>query len=321
MDNYTAKYYDEALLHYGVKGMRWGVRKKRETKGRRRKSKNDGANERRYVQKETARASSKGTKVALGAIAFGCSAIAVGYFFADTSHREAFKSAFKHVTSKKRTLDDESLVSLKDLTHKIAKGVSPKAGMVIPKGHQFSRITGIEDFSLKDHHGGLYAAFTKRDIAFYKKMLMPRDGGFWRHQAIMEATGDIRIPSKATAEKLYRDLMKNDKNYKKDIGRAYYRMMYVRYKDSVGPEKAAEIAGKATKRVMKKATSRKGLYFQNTVLTNKGKAYRKYARQLAKKGYDGVLDYHDIRDKVGVAPIIITNKDKLKLIKNQKIKW
>lgn len=27
MEDYQAKYYDEALLHYGVKGMKWGVRK------------------------------------------------------------------------------------------------------------------------------------------------------------------------------------------------------------------------------------------------------------------------------------------------------
>lgn len=29
MEDYKAQYYNEALIHYGVKGMRWGVRKKR----------------------------------------------------------------------------------------------------------------------------------------------------------------------------------------------------------------------------------------------------------------------------------------------------
>lgn len=29
MENYKAQYYNEALLHYGVKGMKWGVRKRR----------------------------------------------------------------------------------------------------------------------------------------------------------------------------------------------------------------------------------------------------------------------------------------------------
>lgn len=29
MEDYKAQYYNEALLHYGVKGMRWGVRRKR----------------------------------------------------------------------------------------------------------------------------------------------------------------------------------------------------------------------------------------------------------------------------------------------------
>ena len=31
MEDYKAQYYNEALLHYGVKGMRWGVRKARDT--------------------------------------------------------------------------------------------------------------------------------------------------------------------------------------------------------------------------------------------------------------------------------------------------
>lgn len=29
MDDYKAQYYNEALLHFGVKGMKWGVRRKR----------------------------------------------------------------------------------------------------------------------------------------------------------------------------------------------------------------------------------------------------------------------------------------------------
>ena len=29
MEDYKAQYYNEALMHYGVKGMKWGVRRKR----------------------------------------------------------------------------------------------------------------------------------------------------------------------------------------------------------------------------------------------------------------------------------------------------
>ena len=32
MEDYKAQYYNEALMHYGVKGMKWGVRRKRATK-------------------------------------------------------------------------------------------------------------------------------------------------------------------------------------------------------------------------------------------------------------------------------------------------
>ena len=324
---YQAQYYNEALLHYGVKGMRWGVRKKRETKGRRRKSKKDDAKEKRYVKKATKQASTKGTKVALSAIAFGCTALAVGWFFADTAHREAFKSAVQYVTdkipnpNKKRPMTikgDDVLVDVRELTHRIAKGLSPDLGLVMPKGQKFSRITRNENFSLKNQHGGMYAAFSKRDIKFYRDhYLNPRDGKGARQQVIMKATKDLHIPSRPAAEDLYQNLMKNDKNYRKDVNRAMYRMLYKRHVETYGPEKTGEMVRGAIQDMWK--ANPDGFYIQNTVLTNKGKAYRKYANALKKAGYDGVLDYHDIDDKLTVAPIILTNKAKLKVKSKRKL--
>lgn len=322
---YQAQYYNEALLHYGVKGMRWGVRKKRETKGRRRKSKKDDVKEKRYVKKATKQASTKGTKVALSAIAFGCTALAVGYFFADTAHREAFKSAVQHVTdkmpkpNKKRPMTikgDDVLVDVRELTHRIAKGLSPDLGLVMPKGQKFSRITRVQDFSLKDHHGGMYAAFSKRDIKFYKRYLKPWDGKGARHQVIMKATEDLHIPSRPAAEDLYQNIMKNDKNYRKDVNRAMYKMLYKRNLDKFG-DKTGDKVREAIQDMWK--ANPDGFYMQNMVMTNKGKAYKKYAKALTKAGYDGVLDYHDIDDKLTIAPIILTNKNKLKVRSKRKL--
>lgn len=326
-ETYQAQYYNEALLHYGVKGMRWGVRKKRETKGRRRKSKKDDVKEKRYVKKATKQASTKGTKVALSAISFGCTALAVGWFFADTAHREAFKSAVQYVTdkmpkpNKKRPMTikgDDVLVDVRELTHRIAKGLSPDLGLVMPKGQKFSRITRVQDFSLKDHHGGMYAAFSKRDIKFYKRYLKPWDGKGARHQVIMKATEDLHIPSRPAAEDLYQNLMKNDKNYRKDVNRAMYRMLYKRNIDKFG-DKTGDKVREAIQDMWK--ANPDGFYMQNMGMTNKGKAYKKYAKALTKAGYDGVLDYHDIDDKLTIAPIILTNKDKLKVARKRKLSF
>lgn len=310
-------------MHYGVKGMKWGVRKKRESKGRRRKSTKDEVNEARYVKKASKQASIKGSKVALSALAFGCTALAAAYFFADTAHRDAFKSAVEHVANKSPALKgmrrktitkgNDTLVDVRKLTHKIAQGISPTQGLIIPKGQDFSRMTRTKDFSLQNHHGGIYATFSKIDVAFYKRWLTPFDGDGPTRQVIMRATSDLHIPSKASAEGIYQNLMKNDKNYRKDMNRAMYKMLYKRNVDTFGPELTAQKVRAEIERMWKADPN--GFYFQNTVMTNKGKAYKKYARALKKAGYDGVLDYHDIQDGAGIAPIILTNKNKLKYTK------
>ena len=136
------------------------------------------------------------------------------------------------------TTDNDVLVDVRELTHKISKGVTPEIGLIMPKGQKFSRITSQKD--------------------------------------------------------LYQNLMKNDKNYRKDMNRAMYRMMYVRNKKTLGHEAASKLAAETVKNAWKNEPD--GFRMQNTVLTNKGKAYKKYAKTLAKAGYDGVLDYHDIDD-------------------------
>ena len=47
----------DILLHYGVKGMRWGIRKQRKTKGRKRKTKEEDVKEKRFCKKATKQAS------------------------------------------------------------------------------------------------------------------------------------------------------------------------------------------------------------------------------------------------------------------------
>lgn len=212
---------------------------------------------------------------------------------------------------------NDELVDVRRLTHKIARDITPNAGLIMPEGQKFSRITTNQDFSLKNHHGGLYTAFSERDIRFYIENLSPFDGKGARHQVTIEATKDLHIPSRTTAEKLYQNLMKNDKNYRKDMNRAMYRMLYKHYVGIYGHERTSEMIRQEIQRMRKETPD--GFYFQNTVMTNKGKAYRKYARKLAKAGYDGVLDYHDIDDGLTTAPIILTNKKKLKVTNKKKL--
>lgn len=52
MEDYKGKYYDEALLHYGVKGMKWGVRRKRiSSYGKKKMSEAKAASRKKRVSK------------------------------------------------------------------------------------------------------------------------------------------------------------------------------------------------------------------------------------------------------------------------------
>lgn len=63
MDEYKAQYYEDALQHYGIRGMQWGHRKKR--KNKQEVASRLANNQNKYVADRVANAAKKAGKVGL----------------------------------------------------------------------------------------------------------------------------------------------------------------------------------------------------------------------------------------------------------------
>lgn len=101
MEDYKAQYYNEALQHYGVKGMKWGVRRKRATKAIK-KQKMAKKAIRKARAKRVAAAVNKASKTANKAIKK--SVKTYGNFQKERS--KAFGNSFVHPIMSKRALSN-----------------------------------------------------------------------------------------------------------------------------------------------------------------------------------------------------------------------
>lgn len=101
MEDYKAQYYNEALQHYGVKGMKWGVRRKRATKAVK-KQKMAKKAIRKARAKRVAAAVNKASKTANKTIKK--SVKTYGNFQKERS--KAFGNAFVHPIMSKRALSN-----------------------------------------------------------------------------------------------------------------------------------------------------------------------------------------------------------------------
>lgn len=213
--------YDQELYHYGVKGMKWGIRRYQNkdgtltSKGKKRYEKsNDNSNDEDEIKNNKSRKILTKRNIAIGATVVGASLAAMGAMY-------VYKKT--NPTIHVKYMNFGEIVDINNLSSK---------DIIVKKGTKFHRVSSksVEDYAEEGKR--IYTSYLKSDARIYKEE-MPKfirrwgnqgiisDDGKTSYEHIMKMNKDIKAPSKKLMAEIY---MKVTGNNEVDSGR-YQRFM------------------------------------------------------------------------------------------------
>lgn len=274
MSYYGQNDYRNYLAHYGVLGMKWGVRKERPTSGHR------TYREKSIVGKYTVKKLVSKTR---------------GNKYISTSEKKVRKLVSG--TANVRTA----------MLHKYADS-NPYArnyvDSVIKKGTKLQTITVNPDYKIPNR---MYASYKSADMTRYKgryaNLASKRyaNGGSV-YKVINMNTKDINVPSHEKSASIFNDLYKSDKAFKKEVDSAFERW-------DTNPNERIANRKKLFAKVRSGKASDREMYdaFNITLTDHDYNAPKKFYKKLKNEGYGAVHDLNDSRYGVYKAndPVII----------------
>lgn len=271
---------DEFLEHYGVKGMKWGIRKDRNLS-----SKDDKQTEekKQFTKKQ----------VVIGAsVLLGVAATAVLL----SKHGDIKTSVMS------KGFSESALKNQRDQVDRLLAVHGNTTDVVLPKGHIFSRISNVAE---KEIRQGAYAVDDAFDVANYKSFWQSPDR---RHQVKIKAVSDIKLPSLETRFKIMGEVMDEPSA---ELGGKTLRQ-YIR--NQQGSRKAKYWVKKAPTEELAR------LKYAEISGGNWSKGVGKvFADRLIEKGYGAMSDDTDSTNNLAKAPKVLLNKGLFEIVSSEKL--
>ena len=280
------KLSDNELQHYGVLGMKWGVRRYQNKDGSL-----TSAGKKRYSGEENAtgeaaKEKARRRKIILGASAATVTLVAIGGAIVYTNKTSSYR----------KSIDVNSLK-----LGKYAVDEMNLNDMVIPKGSTVFRTSQWRTL----REGPVYISANKDDRNRYIHRMSDMYENL--HQMRIKSTKDLKIPSEKTQMELFIDLLTNDKEFSKAATFNPYGVS----ENVFGNRSAA-------------TRFAKNYHYENfiTKMIDYDPAKRDilstFADYVKSKGYDGLIDINDIRTTAD-KPIMMLGNDNLVVDSSKKL--
>ena len=277
---------DGELKHYGVLGMKWGVRRYQNKDGTL-----TNAGKKRYSGEESttdeaAKDKARRRKIILGASAATVVLAAIGGAIIYANKTSSYR----------KSIDANSL--------KLGKYAVNEMNLndtVIPKGSTVFRTSQWQTL----REGPVYVSANKDDRNRYIHRMSDMYENL--HQMRIKSTKDLNIPSEKTQMELFIDLLTNDKEFSKVATHNPYGISENVFGNRSAASKFA-----------------KNYHYENfmTKMIDYDPAKRDilstFADYVKSKGYDGLIDVNDIRTTAD-KPIIMLGKDNLVIDSSKKL--
>ncbi len=280
---------DEFFEHFGIKGMKWGIRKDHKLSGNSDNSRSgvDGTKKKQF--KITKKQALIGASVVVGTIA----AVAI------IANRGVIKTSVLT-----RGFEESTMWHGKSEAEKLLYMHGGSKDFSFPKGQIFTRISSAAETKIRQ---GAYATYKPKDVARYKSSWVSEKN---RYEIKIEALSDIKMPSLKTRietmaeiiDKPIQGVYRDGKSIRSNLIKqqpTWRAKLWARYTDSqtLGKYKYANITG-------------------DNWSTGLGKAF---TDRLMAKGYGAMPDDRDGSNGLAKMPVVLLDSKKFRVNNNKQM--
>ena len=233
-------------------------------------------------------------KVAIGvAVTAG---IGVGVYF-----------AYKHdaIGLIKERLGIEGKADL-DIAKKAMRTALDDTDIVLDKGSVINRMSAYSDIDFSKVNTPTFASYKEKDVLTYMTKLGDFNNTGKRYDVALEAIKDIRMPSEDKARKVFEELWKTDKSYRKDLEQSLLDMYTDILKRRIGEDELSQdfknLAASKVRTILRDDPFNGAI----EAIARQGNDSKTLISRFVDLGYSAIEDYHD-KGSFADSPIILLN--------------